>query len=155
MEGLNPRSLQGDRGIVEIIGRLGGDKNEVIDASEIPDLVPIVAVLAALRDGAETAIVRAGRLRLKESDRLSAIRTELSKLGADIEETAEDSLFIRGKKELEGGICDAWGDHRIAMALAIAATAARDEIIIAGAESVSKSYPRFWEDYASLGGILG
>lgn len=164
---LNIDSLQGDKAIIDLIKEMGGDieitKDKVItrrsttrgieiDASQCPDIVPILTVLAALSEG-ETRIVNAARLRIKESDRLKAISTELNKLGADIVEL-EDGLVIQGKKSLMGGIVDSWNDHRIAMSLAIASLRCKEEVIITNSDSVNKSYPHFWEDFKKLGGNI-
>ena len=162
-KGLNKDSKQGDKEIINIL-RKAGAKVEidgenikitkerirplVIDAKDIPDLVPILAILCTFCEG-ESTIINAGRLRLKESDRLNAITTELNKLGAKIEEL-KDSLKIQGVENLKGGIADSWGDHRIAMALAIAATRCEEEVIIKNSEAVNKSYPKFWEDYMEM-----
>lgn len=99
-----------------------------------------------------TEIINAGRLRIKECDRLKAVTSELSKLGAVIFETA-DGLIIEGVEQLVGGV-EVWShkDHRIAMMLAIAATVCQEPIVLKDAECVSKSYPHFWEDYTMLGG---
>ena len=123
-----------------------------IDASQYPDLVPILAVLGALSEG-RTEIVNAERLRLKESDRLKAISSELFKLGADIIEK-KDGLVINGVNTLKGGRVDSWNDHRIAMALAIAATRCEGAVTISNASCVKKSYPEFWEHYKALEGKI-
>ncbi len=164
---LNIESLQGDKIIMDLIKEMGGDieitKDKVItrrsdtkgieiDASQCPDIVPILTVLAALSEG-ETRIINAARLRIKESDRLKAISTELNKLGADVREL-EDGLVIQGKKSLKGGIVDSWNDHRIAMSLAIASFRCREEVIITNSDSVNKSYPHFWEDFKKIGGDI-
>lgn len=146
VNGLNPHSEQGDRAIEDIIA--GGEK--IVDVTDIPDLVPILAVLFSLRP-CETRIVGASRLRLKECDRLNVITRELNKLGANITEL-EDSLIINGVETLRGAEVEAPSDHRIAMALAVAATRCEDDVTVRGAECVAKSYPAFWEDYAKLGG---
>ncbi|MDF2673499.1 MAG: 3-phosphoshikimate 1-carboxyvinyltransferase [Clostridiales bacterium] len=166
-EGLNMKSLQGDRVIIEIMKSMGAkfigedDKikalpsttwGSIIDASQCPDLVPILAVLAALSKGT-TEIINAGRLRIKESDRLSAITSELSKIGADIEERPE-GLIIRGREALKGGTVSSWNDHRIAMVLAIASIKCREPIIIQEPDCVKKSYPDFWKDFKGLGGKI-
>lgn len=162
-KGLNLNSLQGDRNILKIIqamrGKLEIDKDRIIayksnlkaidiDASQIPDLVPIIAVMAALSEG-RTIIKNAGRLRLKESDRLKAIAAELNKIGGKISEL-DDSLIIEGVESFTGGTVDCWNDHRIAMALAVAATRCKIPLVIMGEEAVSKSYPDFWKDYEEL-----
>jgi len=151
-KGLNINSLQGDKAIVDIIsGKVETDGDYVnIDVDEFPDLVPILAVYASLAHK-NSRLVNAGRLRIKESDRLNAIATELNKLGGRLVE-GEDWLEIEGVSEFRGGEVSAHNDHRIAMALAIAATRASGVVTIDGAESVRKSYPNFWEDYAKLGG---
>jgi 3-phosphoshikimate 1-carboxyvinyltransferase len=123
-----------------------------VDVSQFPDITPILAVLAALSDGT-SKITGAARLRIKECDRLTAIAMELNKLGAQIVEE-KDSLTITGLKYLQGGDVDSWGDHRIAMALAIAATKCMEPVIIRNCNAVHKSYPNFFEDYKMLGGIL-
>jgi 3-phosphoshikimate 1-carboxyvinyltransferase len=153
--GLNKNSLQGDKEIVNIIKEYKGTDNElIIDVSQIPDLVPTLAVLASLKEGKRTKIINAGRLRIKESDRLKAISSEMNKLGADIEETC-GGLTINGKKDLMGAVeVQSWNDHRIAMALAVAATRCKESIILNGHNAVDKSYPGFWDDYASLGGKI-
>lgn len=165
--GLNVNSLQGDKAILDIVKKMGADisikeniistKNSnthgiEIDASQCPDLVPILATLGALSEGT-TRIINAERLRIKESDRLKAMATELNKLGADVVEL-EDGLEIKGKIHLNGGIVDSWNDHRIAMALAIASIKCSGEVIIRNSESVKKSYPGFWSDFESLGGKI-
>ena len=162
-------SLQGDRAIVEIVQKMGAnleinDKNikvfpgetkgTVIDVSQCPDIAPILTVLAALSEG-ETRIINGERLRIKESDRITSMRTELNKLGADIREEG-DTLIINGVKELEGGVAvDSWNDHRVAMALAIASIKCKNPILITGAGAVRKSYPNFWNDFVSMGGKIG
>lgn len=149
IEGLNPNSLQGDRAILDIVKKANGNAFEV-DASQIPDLVPILAVLAALSKGT-SKITNCARLRIKECDRLAAITEELNKLGAKVTELP-DSLVIDGVSEFHGGICDSHNDHRIPMSLAIAATRGSLPVTINGAECVGKSYPTFFEDYVSIGG---
>ena len=97
--------------------------------------------------------VGAARLRLKESDRLDTVTTQLNRLGADIVQ-GPDFLTIRGVDWLEGGTVSGCNDHRIAMMLAIAATRAKGCVTITGAQCVAKSYPNFWEDYVALGGRI-
>ena len=149
IEGLNKDSIQGDRAILDIVSAANGKAFDV-DASQIPDLVPILTVLAAFSNGT-SHIINCGRLRLKESDRLAVITSELNKLGADIIEKS-DSLTINGVESLHGGVCESHIDHRIPMSLAIASTRATEPVIINGAECVSKSYPCFFEDFEALGG---
>ena len=151
--GMDPDSRQGDRVLDRWAQALSGPGQVVLDVSGSPDLVPPVAVWAALRAGETTRLTNAGRLRIKESDRLAAVASELGKLGADVEE-GEDFLTIHGVSMLKGGTASSHNDHRIAMMLAVAATMASGPVTIYGAEAVSKSYPNFWDDYAALGGIM-
>jgi len=145
-KGLNPNSLQGDRIMHDIIK----NQTRTIDVRECPDLVPALAVLCCFRQG-ESRIVNAGRLRIKESDRLQSISMELNKLGAKITELP-DGLVIQGVSFLTGGNVSSHNDHRIPMALAVAAIRCREPVIINGAECVGKSYPGFFEDFCALGG---
>lgn len=165
LTGLDPRSRQGDRAIVDILRGMGGHiewdgrgaltafpsrlRGGVIDAAQVPDLVPILAVAASVAEG-ETRIVGAARLRLKESDRLRTVSDMISALGGCITETP-DGLVIRGVPRLGGGQVCAAGDHRIAMSGAVAALVCDREVAIIGAESVAKSYPAFWEEFERLG----
>ena len=151
LEGLNPFSVQGDMAVVPHFLRLTGPGDLDIDVSGIPDLLPPLAVMAAVRTGT-TRFVNAARLRMKESDRLSTVRAMLTALGGRAEE-GTDSLTISGGG-LAGGTADCANDHRIAMAAAIAATACTEPVTLLGAECVKKSYPDFWEVYASLGGEI-
>ena len=165
VEGLQPDSLQRDRLIAGLLeefgakvewrekrllaagGRLSGIR---IDAGQIPDLVPILAVVAAYAKG-RTEIRNAGRLRLKESDRLATVAAMLKGLGAAVEELPQ-GLVITGRGELTGGRADSANDHRIAMAAAVAAAYARGPSELADPWAVCKSYPGFYEDFKSLGG---
>ena len=154
LQGLNPFSVQGDRCIVEDSASLCGPGAVELDVSQCPDLVPPLAVQAALRPGQTTRIVGAARLRMKESDRLSAVTQVLNALGSRVEEHP-DSLTILGVDTLAGGVAvDSHNDHRIAMMAAVATTRAAAPVTIRGAESVRKSYPNFWEDYQRLGGMF-
>lgn len=153
IQNLNPDSAQGDKCIEPYCRRLLGEGPVELDVAQCPDLVPALAVHAALRPGQDTAIVNAARLRMKESDRLAAVTQELNKLGARVEEHP-DHLVIHGVEALRGGTVDAHNDHRIAMMLAVAAVRCGGPVTLTGAESVNKSYPSFWEDYASLGGQI-
>lgn len=153
IRGLNACSVQGDMRIVPYFVKLQGEGLVDLDVSQCPDLVPPLAAMAALR-GAVTRIVNAGRLRIKESDRLATVTEVLNALGADVEEH-EDHLVIHGREKLAGGVTvSGHNDHRIAMMAAIAAIRCEKPVTITGAECVSKSYPRFWEDYRRLGGKL-
>ena len=165
---VNKNSLQGDREIIEIVTRMGANleifddyvivkpsktKGTVIDISQCPDIGPVLTVLAALSEG-ETRIINGERLRIKESDRITSIKTELNKLGGNVSEEG-DSLIIQGVEEFRGGVTvNAWNDHRIAMSLAVASTRCEEEIILEEAESVRKSYPHFWDDFVKMGGEI-
>ena len=125
-----------------------------LDVRDCPDLVPPLALRAALRAGETTVISGAARLRLKESDRLASVTAVLGAMGAEIDE-GSDRLTIHGVSSLRGGAAvDSWGDHRIAMMAAMAATVCQSPITLTGAESVRKSYPGFWDDYCRLGGCI-
>jgi len=149
---LNYESVQGDRAIIGMTRDFmqNGGKAFDVDAENIPDLVPILTVLACFANG-ESHITGCARLRIKECDRLAAISTELNRLGADIKEEA-DSLTIHGIRSLHGGDCKTYSDHRIAMSLAIASQRCTEPLIIRGADCVSKSYPDFFKDFSMLGG---
>lgn len=160
-------SLQGDKEVIDILERMGvilnnkangligetkeGLKSTIIDGSQCPDIIPVISLVATLSEGT-TEIINAGRLRIKECDRLAAVASELNKLGAKITEK-KDGLVITGVASLKGGV-DVWShkDHRIAMTLAIASTVCELPIVLKDYECVSKSYPEFWEDFKSLGG---
>lgn len=144
--GLRADSPQGDRAAAELLPGL--EKKLIIDAADIPDLVPILAVTAACKQGA--VFTNIGRLRLKESDRVESVKKMIIALGGTAESDAE-TLTVQGTG-LHGGTVDARNDHRIAMAAAIAATACREDVIILGAQCVEKSYPRFFAEYRKLGG---
>ncbi|MBQ7034045.1 MAG: 3-phosphoshikimate 1-carboxyvinyltransferase [Clostridia bacterium] len=165
--GLHPDSLQGDRAIVELLKKFGANVQQCgssfsaqrapmrgieIDAAQIPDLVPILAVAAAAAEGT-TRIHGAGRLRIKESDRLSTVSAMLTALGASITET-EDGLVVQGGKPLTGGTVDSAGDHRIAMSAAVASMLCSETVTVRGAQAVNKSYPGFWDHFTSLGGQI-
>ena len=150
---MNPDSSQGDRVIVEHYVNLIKPGEVTIDVSGCPDLVPPLAAMGAVRQG-RTRLCNAARLRMKESDRLSAVTDVLCKLGAQVTE-GPDFLQTEGQNSLPGGVTvDAHNDHRIAMMAAIAATACEKPVTITGAQCVSKSYPNFWEDYVNLGGVM-
>lgn len=165
LSGLDLDSPQGDKAIVAVLKNFGasitvsGDRVTAapsrlqgctVDMREIPDALPALAVAAAYAEG-ETRFINAGRLRLKESDRLSAVAALLHSLGAEAEEQPE-ALIVRGGRPLSGGRVDGFGDHRIVMAAAVAASAAGGEVTITGAQAVEKSYPAFFEHFNSLGG---
>lgn len=163
--GLNPDSAQGDKRIIDILLRFGADisvsdngsyiarrsslKGIDIDASQIPDLVPVLATVASVAEG-KTRIYGASRLRLKESDRLFTVSDMLRRLGAKIEEN-DDGLTVEGVRALRGGSVSSHNDHRIAMSAAVASSVCEGVVEIEGAEAVNKSYPAFWENACSLG----
>lgn len=146
VENLNFASAQGDRAVQQLLPAL--KEHTIIDASDVPDLVPILAVVAACNQGAKFTGIR--RLRLKESNRVASVITMLTALGGKAEAT-EDTLTIYGTG-LTGGIVDSCNDHRIAMSAAIAATVCKQPVTILGAQCVEKSYPQFFEEYRRLGG---
>ncbi|SDN84213.1 3-phosphoshikimate 1-carboxyvinyltransferase [Acetanaerobacterium elongatum] len=162
-EGLSEDSLQGDRAILPLLERFGAQVSHEagmvtvkqgrlrgieIDAADIPDLVPVLAVIAACAKGT-TIIKGAARLRIKESDRLASVSAMLGGFGADITQT-DDGFKIIGKPELTGGEAQSFGDHRIAMSAAVAALRCKGPVVIRGAECVSKSYPDFFEVLQSV-----
>ncbi len=144
--GLHADSPQGDRAAAGLLPGL--EKKLIIDAADIPDLVPILAVTAACKQGA--VFTNIGRLRLKESDRVASVIGMIEALGGQAK--ADDTTLTVCGTGLTGGTVDAHNDHRIAMSAAIAATACREDVIILGAQCVEKSYPRFFEEYRKLGG---
>ena len=161
--GLNLESRQGDRLITGFLERFGAsvfcDNNSVtvspgelhgieIDAGDTPDLVPILAAVASVAEG-KTIIRNAGRLRIKESDRLHTVTKTLSAFGADINET-EDGLIITGRDRLFGGEAESFGDHRIAMTAAVISSVCTGDVIIRGAGAVRKSYPGFFDDFSNI-----
>ena len=109
----------------------------------------MLAAVAAATPGT-TTLTGAARLRLKESDRLETTARTLNALGGQVEET-EDGLVIHGKAQLTGGTVDAAGDHRIAMAAAVASGACAGPVTVTGAQAVEKSYPTFWQELRKLG----
>lgn len=150
---LKTNSVQGDRAIVDIIGKTvsnGVISGYSVDCSDIPDLVPILSVLGAYGNK-PSVIFNAERLRIKESDRLAACADMLNALGGNVTVTP-DGLNIQPTGGLHGGIVDSCGDHRIVMAAAIAALRCDGEVVIKGAETAEKSYPQFFKDYTTLGG---
>ncbi len=147
--GLDTTSAQGDRAVVDALKAIRKG-NAVLHAEQIPDLVPVLSVVAALTPG-KTVITGAERLKLKESDRLAATAELIRGLGGRAEAT-DDGLIIEGKKKLDGGTADSRGDHRIAMSAAVASVGCKKAVTIIGAEAVRKSYPGFFRDFAALGG---
>ena len=163
LQNMNITSGQGDRKILELLKCFGAEvieeqgsvsvrknklQGQIIDASDIPDLVPVLAAVASVAEG-QTVIEHAERLRLKESDRLQTTTEMLQALGADIRETG-DGLIVQGKPFLNGGIVKSSNDHRIAMSAAVAALACREPVKITDAECTDKSFPGFWDLLSSL-----
>ena len=153
LENVPKKSVQGDRKIVEILDQMWYNIEEklLVNAADIPDLVPILAVAASLCPR-NVRIYGAERLRIKESDRLETTAALLNALGGKVQITP-DGLEITPVSGFTGGTVDSAGDHRIAMCAAIAATRASGDVLVRGAHCVEKSYPAFFEDYQSLGGI--
>ena len=166
IDNLDVNSYQGDKECIDIYKKFGAriteDRGNItiehdklkgieIDARNIPDMVPALAVTAVFAEG-RTVIKGAERLRIKECDRLAAMADGLSRLGADIKET-KDGLIITGLKSLHGGEVQGYNDHRIVMSLAVAGTCTDGDVIISDMESINKSYPKFFEDYRKLGGV--
>lgn len=143
---LNFESSQGDMACYQLFSDLTNQLT--VPCGDIPDLVPILSVVAAAKRGATFENIR--RLRLKESDRVASVIAMLSALGCKATATEDTLTVFPG--EFQGGTVDACSDHRIAMSAAIAATIAQSPVTILGAECVSKSYPGFWEEYKRLGG---
>lgn len=165
VNGLSFDSAQGDKAIVDVLRKFGcrvetgGDFVRVIksdltaadiDASDIPDLVPIISVLAAVAKG-KTTVTGVSRLRYKESDRINSVASNLRKMGVSVTDN-DDEIVIEGAKELKGARLDGFNDHRILMAFSVAALSARGETSVTDAFAVNKSYPSFFEDYNKLGG---
>ncbi len=164
MTGLNLDSTQGDKEIISVLEQFGASvlreessvtvcqkslKAVRIDVSQIPDLVPVLCIVAGLAEGT-TVFENAGRLRMKESDRIATTKALLEVLGVRMsvkEENHMTNLYIEGIKEYNGGIIDGAGDHRIVMAAAVASLRATAEIEIRGAQAVNKSYPGFFDDF--------
>ncbi len=144
INGLSPASFQGDKAVCDLLGQ------PVVDAGDVPDLIPILAVAAAFGRGC--VFKNTGRLRLKESDRVQSIQSMITALGGGCQ--AEENRLTVFPVPLQGGVVDAQNDHRIAMAAAIAATRCSDPVTIVGAQCVEKSYPAFWQDFQMLGGKL-
>lgn len=168
VNGVNRDSAQGDKKIAEIMRDFGAEviqtDNSVtvkrqpmrgisIDASQIPDLVPVLAVCASFASGT-TKIYNAERLRIKECDRLEAVTNLINSLGGKVTQLA-DGLEIEGVTCLCGGKVDGCNDHRIVMSAAVCAAGLenqKDTIECSYAYSINKSYPDFYTDYNSIGG---
>lgn len=168
LKGLRTDSIQGDKACIDIFKQFGADitikpngdinvksaqlKAISLDASQIPDLVPIIAVTSAFAEGT-TEIYGAERLRIKECDRLNAISTCLNKIGAEVIEKS-DGLVIKGISKANGGSVEGYNDHRIVMSMAVAVEKCENPITITDRESINKSYPSFFEDYQKINGVV-
>ncbi len=164
---MEPESLQGDKIIVDILRKMGADikcdgKNYfveksalispgIIDATDFPDIVPILSLACALSDGV-TVIKGIERLRIKECDRVHATYDVLKKLGADIE-VKDDTIVIKGKSKLNGGTTDSHNDHRMAMTAAVASLVCENDVCILNPMCINKSYPDFYNDLLTTGGV--
>ena len=165
---LMPESKQGDRAIVDVLSKVNSPvihmenglttvnsntKGTIVDISNCPDLGPIISLLLCVSKGT-SKIINAGRLRIKESDRIESTVQTLSALGANIK-SVNDEIIIQGKKTLQGGITvDSYNDHRIAMMISIAASLCENPVILTNPMAINKSYPSFYIDYKSIGGII-
>lgn len=160
--GLSPKTKQGDRAVIQILSEFGASVEESdgrvtvskgkmrgirVDARDIPDLVPILAVVASFAEG-ETVFTGISRLRMKESDRVASVSAMLSALGGNCK--ADGDTMTVTFASLTGGRVSSAGDHRIAMSAAVAATAIKGKVIVEGAEAVNKSYPRFFTDMKQI-----
>ena len=163
VEGLSLRSSQGDQAVLRLLRRFGAEVTEregavtvrsgmlhgiTVDAGPIPDLIPTLSVVAAASVG-DSRIENARRLRDKESDRLEGTAALIRDLGGSAR-VEGDTLIIHGRGGLRGGNASILGDHRLAMAAAIAACACRESVTVDDSRCVEKSYPRFWEDFRQL-----
>lgn len=167
VKGLNVESSQGDKKILKILEDFGAevvisdevtvasrDRNPIdVDLKDIPDMLPILSILAASVDGGVSRFYNASRLRLKESDRIKSTADLITSLGGKVEER-DDELLIYGTNGLSGGIVDSHNDHRIAMAAAMASTISDNDIVIKNSKAINKSYPTFFDDFVDLGGKI-
>lgn len=162
-----PGSLQPDRRVVDFIRAMGGHVEDhdgdyrfskapltgsTIDVSQCPDIAPVLSVLGGVAEGT-THLVNAQRLKFKETNRIKTTADTLLAFGVDVE-TTDSTIDIVGSPVLNGGVFDSFGDHRIAMSIAIGAIKAKAPVVIKHAEAVNKSYPNFFRDYQSLGGEI-
>ena len=150
IKNINMLSIQPDRAIMRYLEHLP----DTVDISGTPDIFPVLALYAALCPGKATCFSHGELLRHKESDRLHNVATVLATLGVKVEQV-QDSLMVYGQKRLCGGaVIDPCGDHRMAFLAAFAALYCDRAIALKDPYCVKKSYPRFWEDYAALGGRM-
>ena len=163
--GLDINSPQGDKKILDALKTMGADvkisgneitvkKNKLngitVDASDIPDAVPIISVVASACNG-DTKIINAQRLRIKESDRIKSVVEMINSVGGKVEET-DDGMIIHGGANLNGGIVNGYNDHRIVMSASILSTLCNDDVIITDSNAIQKSYPDFFSDFNKMGG---
>lgn len=146
LQGMSRPSLQSDA----VIEQLCADFSQRVNVEDVPDLLPALALRAALSPNRMTVLHHAGRMTFQETDRLKKVSSALRALGATVIYNGE-SLFLFGRETLSGGDVYSFGDHRVAMMAAAAATCCEEEVILHGAECVTKSYPRFFEDMKALG----
>lgn len=161
VEGIHEHSIQGDVRFVEVLRRMGCDVNEApgginvtgshlkaidVDMAQMPDLVPTLAIVAAFADGA-TRIRNVGHLKIKESDRLNAVATELAKMGIDVETNAAEITIYGGNPKR--AVIHTYDDHRIAMSFAVAGLMVPGMFIL-DETCVKKSFPTFWEVFETL-----
>lgn len=162
--GIDINSKQGDRKVLDILKSMGAKITTTndsftlqsaplsavdIDATDVPDIIPPLACVLALSSGV-SRIYNAGRLKIKESDRIKSVVNMLCAVGAKVEEK-EDGMIIEGVTSLNGGLVDGAGDHRIVMSSSILALLSKNPITINGAQAVKKSYPQFFEEIKKLG----
>lgn len=168
IKGMNLDSKQGDKAMIDVLKFMGCTLNEgeegssvysgllsssiKVDGSQYPDIIPAIALCCALSHGV-SEIVNISRLRIKESDRLSAIVEMINLLGG-IAIEQNDSMIIQGVSSLHGGNVSVYNDHRMAMMAAIASTVCDNAVVIDNKECVNKSYPGFWDDFKMLGGVV-
>jgi 3-phosphoshikimate 1-carboxyvinyltransferase len=150
VEGMKNNSKQSDVLCVDIFKQFDGGTTDTVDVSQIPDLLPILAVYAVTTDKAIT-FTNAKRLAIKESNRLKSTAEMINALGGNAEYSS-DSLTVRGMGTLTGGTVKRYDDHRIVMAAAIAATNSTGDDFISDPWAVKKSYPNFWDEYKRLSG---
>ncbi|MGL4483341.1 MAG: 3-phosphoshikimate 1-carboxyvinyltransferase [Anaerovoracaceae bacterium] len=170
LSGLDKNSTQGDKRVLQLLYMLTNKRNNMLglhfengegprneydfvetffNVEDTPDLVPGLAVMAALTKG-KTKLVNCKRLRLKESDRVESTLAMIKALGGDIY-ADQNNIHINGKNLLNGGEVQSYGDHRIVMAAAIASYKCKNPIKIIGAESVNKSFPNFFYEMEKIG----
>ena len=165
LKGLDLNSKQGDKEIVSVLKRFGADikisdeyiickksklKGIEVDATNIPDMVPAIAVAGAYAEG-KTVITGAQRLRFKESDRIESVASNLTKMGVEVTQT-DDGMIIVPKGDVIGADLDGYNDHRIVMAFSVAGLNSKGQTSITDPMSIEKSYPAFFDDYNKLGG---